>query len=412
VITVLYVHHFGGFGGASRSLLEMVKAFPPQTVKPLLVTQKGRVADIFIQNSVDVIQTIGISSFDNTAYSYYRGWRWLVLLREFLYLPFTLKALLKARTRWRSVDLIHLNEATNLAAFVLCRVLFRCPIVIHVRSVQRGDTSSLRTRIVRWMLRRADAVIPIDETVSSSLPVKEGYEIVYNGFSVANKERHRKRFVSGNRYRMVVAMVGVLMQAKGVEDFLEAAKICRDKGLPIDFHIIGDSPRKTAGVRGWILKSLGLFDDLEPKVTAFIASHGLQDIVKRTGFVADLEQVYDQIDVLCFPSHLNATGRPVIEAAFFGIPSVVAMNPGKTDTLIPDVTGLRVDPKNPKALAAAFEYLVTNPHRLSEMGEAALRLADERFQIANTARRVLNIYQQLMAHPAAARSTTEAVHSK
>ena len=35
------------------------------------------------------------------------------------------------------------------------------------------------------------------------------------------------------------------------------------------------------------------------------------------GFVKNIQNFYDQIDILCFPSSLNATGRQIFEAGIF-----------------------------------------------------------------------------------------------
>ena len=37
------------------------------------------------------------------------------------------------------------------------------------------------------------------------------------------------------------------------------------------------------------------------------------------GFVKEIQNFYDKIDILCFPSSLNATGRQIFEAGMFSI---------------------------------------------------------------------------------------------
>ena len=61
-ISVLYIHHSGYFGGASRSLLEMIEAFPDKEVEPFLLTQTGQVGAIFRERGIDVIKTVGTLS--------------------------------------------------------------------------------------------------------------------------------------------------------------------------------------------------------------------------------------------------------------------------------------------------------------------------------------------------------------
>lgn len=167
-IRVLYVHHAAPFGGASRSLLEMIQSFPADAVQPLVLTRSGQFQEILEDAGVEVLGCGGVSQFDNTRYSHYRGWRWLVLLRELAYLPSTLRGLLAARRKWGRVDLVHINDLTLLPAIWLARRLFSCPVIVHVRSVQR-PLRGWRGRLVSSVLRKnAARLIAIDETVRAA----------------------------------------------------------------------------------------------------------------------------------------------------------------------------------------------------------------------------------------------------
>ena len=135
-LRVLYLDGVGPFGGASRSLFEAVRALPAGSVEPYFLVQQGTVLDFYGQLACDVVATRGITRLDNSRYSHYRGVRWLVLLREIFYVPFTVAALLRARRRFGRVDLIHQNEVMEILAGMLARRLFDAPLVVHVRSLQ------------------------------------------------------------------------------------------------------------------------------------------------------------------------------------------------------------------------------------------------------------------------------------
>ena len=134
-ISVLYIHHSGVFGGASRSLMELIQAFPNGEVQAHLLTQVGQVPTVFRERAIPVIDTVGLTQLDQTRYGYYRGLRWLILLREIAYIPFTIVGVLRAKYKWKNIDLIHVNEVTNIFSILLVKFIFRCPIVVHVRSV-------------------------------------------------------------------------------------------------------------------------------------------------------------------------------------------------------------------------------------------------------------------------------------
>jgi glycosyltransferase involved in cell wall biosynthesis len=137
---------------------------------------------------------------------------------------------------------------------------------------------------------------------------------------------------------------------------------------------------------------------------AFLRLHHLQDCVHLLGFTKEIALAYRRMDVLCFPSHLDAPGRPVFEAAFFGVPSIVALCQPRADTLVHEVTGLAVAARAPQALADAIERMVRDPAARQRMGEAARHLAESNFDAHRNAGRLLALYEELMP-PGTARSS-------
>jgi len=396
-LSVLYIHHSGVFGGASRSLLELIRAFPEDSISAHLTTQRGKVPEVFQDHGVDVIEAAGISQFDHTRFGFYRSARWLILLREMAYIPFTIRAMLKARKKWPHVDLIHVNEITNALAILLAKWLFKCPLVVHVRSVQQSEKGCWRRRFVLGLLQHADAVIAIDSTVRRSLPDSMKVHVVHNGFAVRQtcKDMPQHEAGSFSDRPMKVLFVGGLIVMKGILELIHAAKICADAGLNVKFVIVGDTPRDDRGVKAKALHSLGFSHDVKGYCRDYIAEHDLGEYIEFSGFTLDIESVYQQADVLCFPSHLNAVGRPVIEAALLKRPSIVAIRNAAEDTIIHHQTGLCIPEKDAQALFDAVKYYYRNPGEISRMGKAAYELATQNFDINKNAKKVLSIYRSL-----------------
>jgi len=397
-LSVLYVHHSGVFGGASRSLLEMVRAFPKGAVKPYLITQHGKVPAIFRQYEFEVMETIGLSQFDHTRFGYYRGVRWLLLLRELAWLPFTVLAMLKARKQWPEIDLIHINEVTNVPSILLAGWLFRVPVIVHVRSVQQTQYGKLRRKWIIWLLKRSDVRIAIDSTVRNSLPQELAVDVVHNGFSCEGCRTEVKSYADNvfSTRPMYVCFVGGLLVMKGILEFVQAARLCREAGLNVKFIVVGETPRQHRSMRAALLQHFGFSFDVPGWCTDFIERHGLEDIIEFRGFMLEIDAVYRQADVLCFPSHLNAVGRPVIEAALAGVPSIVAMSQLSDDTIRHQETGLMIREKDAGALFDAIAWFYRHPTEISRMGRAALTLAEQNFDIGKNAERVLKIYRDLL----------------
>ena len=104
------------------------------------------------------------------------------------------------------------------------------------------------------------------------------------------------------------------------------------------------------------------------------------------------------MDVLTFPSHFDACGRPVFEAAFFGRPSIVAVATPKDDTLQNGITGIAIARPDPHLLADAILELAADPKRTREMGRAARALAHANFTPEINSAKLLNLYKRVAAN--------------
>ncbi len=394
-MNILFLHGVSAFGGSTKSLLELFTQLKQHGVHGTVLCPSGKSEKALSQAGMKTIPVLGLAQFDNTLYGYYRGLRWIILLRELIFLLPSLFALLRVRFSAKQFDAIHANEITLLPLALLAKKLFKCPLVVHVRSVQRGSSNDWRSKILFKMLKKhAETVIAIDETVKASLPDFIESQVIHNGINLSNKvqllsERAVPEFPT-------VGIIGALLRLKGVYEFLEAARILvNERGQKVKFVVVGENARSSKGLMAWIYKRLGFSDDVMADMIQFISDHNLQHAVEVRGFVQDVRAIYTELDILCFPSYLNAAGRPVFEAALFGIPSIVAIRDPKSDTIINKVTGLCIDHPEAQVLANAIETLVKNPQERIQLGNNAQALAMDNFDITKNAVLVVEIYKAL-----------------
>ena len=399
-LQVLYLHLTGSFGGSSRSLFEAVRAMPDGAVAPMFVTQRGTVSGFFGRLG-PVVEARGLTQFDDTRYSHYRGARWLVVLRELAYLPSTLCALREAKRRGLRVDLIHLNEFTGLVPLWLAQRYFAAPAVVHVRSLARHAPQSWRWRKVQSMLADPSrSVVAIDESVRASLPAELPVEVIHNAFSAGETPkpdpRLEGRLATLRAESFKVGFVGNLLRVKGIHELVEAARLTKERGFDIEFIVIGDDARPSRGLKASVLRRLGLGQSMRDELEAAIDRHALRDRFHLMGFSADIGAAYRRMDALCFPSHYDAPGRPVFEAAFFGVPAIVAVRRPQCDTLVDGVTGIAVEPGSALQLADAIGRLASDRALARRMGAAARELAEACFDPAANAARLLALYRRIV----------------
>ena len=369
-------------------------------VEGTVLCPAGDVGTVFSNVGLKVKQIKGIAQWDNTRYGHYRGIRWIVLLREILLFPVTWAALRKLLKN-HSYDIIHLNEATLLPWAKFLRRWSDARIVLHVRSLQRGVTDDLRTRwFNRTLAQTVDLIVAIDETVRYTLPPNVAVSIVHNGLKVAANLSQQKSIPNHLRPHVKefrVGIVGVLLKLKGLYEFVEAARILiNERQLDIHFYIVGENARQLRGWKGRILKILDLAHDVRADLEEIIARNNLADRIQLTGFVSDVQEVYPIIDLLCFPSYLDAAGRPVFEAAFYGVPSIVAVRKPTEDTIIDEETGICIPYSDAYLLADSIENLYHDRNKLIKLGRNARKLAERNFDIDKNGKKILTLYQSLL----------------
>ena len=323
----------------------------------------------------ELIPTIGVSQFDNSEIGFYQGRRWLVLIREIFFFFPSVISILKLKNKKFSA--VHLNEISLIFIGVLAKLIFSCPTILHVRTVQNNERN-LRSRLISHLINQfIDEIICIDKTVLNSLEVYKintPIQVVRNSFD-KNKESHDKKQFASNQITKV-ALVSNFLVYKGIFDFYEAAHILKKTNRieNIEFQVYGDNFREMNDLKGKLMQFLGFQFDIGKELKKKIKSDSLEDHFKLKGFADDLEKVYENIDILCFPSHLNAVGRPVIEAGIHGKPSIVSLrNKENSDYLINNLTGIITSEKNPNELADSIYDLHKNIDKRLLMGKKALK---------------------------------------
>ena len=392
---ILYLHPAATFGGASKSLIELFGAMRRSGIEGTVLTPAGSAARAFADAGMRVAAVRGLSQFDNTRHGHYRRTRWIILLRELMFLPGSLLAIW--RMRKERFDILHVNEVTLLPLAIVAKKLLKLPMVVHVRSLQCPPPGGLRTRIVnRWLARHADAVVPIDCTVASTLDRDLPVDIVHNGLRVDANHFPDEKPPQKIGQTVRVGFIGVLIALKGIYELVEAMRILKDRGVAIECVVAGENAQDLRGIRAWALRKLGLARNVRGDLEQMIRDYGLEKHLRLLGFVRDVRSIYPTLDILCFPSHLNAAGRPVFEAAFYSIPSVVAVKDPFPDAVLHEQTGLAIPKPDPELIADALQRLAQDETLRLTLGRQARKWAVHNFLIENSADTMLAIYRRLV----------------
>jgi glycosyltransferase involved in cell wall biosynthesis len=256
--------------------------------------------------------------------------------------------------RRRGVGLVHCFDFYSDVLGVLAARLARRPVIASQREL--GDLRSPREqRVYRLVLRAAHAVTVNSEAVAERLRearTVEGDRIVLipNGVDTRRFHPAPRLAVPG---AAVVGALGVLRPEKGMEDFVTAAALVRERCPRARFVIHGDGPCRAL-------------------LEARIAALGLGRAVTLAGATAAPDTALRTLDVFALPSLSEASSNALLEAMATALPVVATRVGGSTLAIDDGVTGLLVPPRDPASLAKALVTLIEDRRLAARLGAAAL----------------------------------------
>lgn len=302
--------------------------------------------------------------------------------------------------RWEEdrPDVVHAHFwMSGLASFLAARPL-GIPVVLTFHalgSVKRrhqgkADTSPAdRLDVERWLLGEVDHVIAtchdeVDELTRFGPPPR-GISIVPCGVDVSLFRPDGPALPRHAAHR--VAVVGRLVERKGVADAVEALRWLPDTEL-----VVAGGPGPDA---------LAADPDV-CRLKAVAARYGLVEQVRFLGHLsrAELPALLRSADAVVSVPYYEPFGMVPLEAMACGVPPVVSAVGGLQESVLDERTGLHVPPGDPLSLADALARLFGDPSVARRLGSAAVRRARAVYCWPRIAELTLEGYHQAAAHTA------------
>jgi glycosyltransferase involved in cell wall biosynthesis len=192
----------------------------------------------------------------------------------------------------------------------------------------------------------------------------------------------------------MVLYVGRFDRRKGIETLVRAVAKSSFRGEGKLKLVIGGGSRP------------GQSDGFErDRISCIVAELGLKDQTIFPGRLDDtvLPNYYAAADVCVVPSHYEPFGLVPIEAMASQTPVVASNVGGLQFTVVPEVTGLLVPPKDQVGFAAAIDRILANPAWRDELGAAGRQRVEIAFSWYSVASRLTQLYTHLLP-PTATRS--------
>ncbi|MFT4643640.1 MAG: glycosyltransferase involved in cell wall biosynthesis [Planctomycetota bacterium] len=384
---ILYVHHNPDTGGASNSLIILLRELKLKGVDVHVATPRGPVVDRFKEVTSN-IHFIDIPSQIAAVYGVS-----FPILRSF-------------RSTYRSnsnrqlkeivgevkPDLVHLNEV-GLISSAKCIKKLGIKVVLHVRVAVNPSHKIIYAFAVRYINKYVDHVICIDKSAATTLKIQVKKTIIYNPLIAINK-KYRPR---GKTETLTILFLSNFLVHKGIYDVMKVAEELIEH-QDISFLIAGSNVKSKEFYRslvGRLVNFLKIYPNIEKDVHALKEEKKLQN-VRFLGQVKNTKKYLKMTDVLLLPIRMNQPSRSIFEAGSFGIPSIISLKTKIEDVVEDGVNGYIVSENAPSDIAKVILKLNENRDLLEKMGKISFNKFNDLNNPERSATSVINVYKSLI----------------
>lgn len=275
-----------------------------------------------------------------------------------------------AMRRWikdNQPDIINTHSSTDSWLVALAtRLMRRRPSVVRTRHISAPIS---RSPTSRWLYTRScEHVVTTGENLRQTLVKDHGFPssqitsvrtgIDLKVFKPADRAAARKKLgIAADPF--VVGIVATLRSWKGHGYLIEAFRQLQLKDARL--LIIGDGPQWQA-------------------LHEQVATAKLDQTVTFVGRQNNISDWMQAIDVVCLPSYANeGVPQSLMQAQACGVPAITTLTGSIGEAVIPDQTGLIVEPKDSTGITEAIRRLHDDVELRHSLGSAASVRARQQF---------------------------------
>jgi glycosyltransferase involved in cell wall biosynthesis len=254
-----------------------------------------------------------------------------------------------------------------------------------------GSRSERRLRFAWWVMRRAcDRVLCVSERtkrhyLDSGRIATDRLVTLHNGIDLdpftppGGMRRDPPRQALGLAPDAKVLMtVAVLREEKGIQHMLAALPGIARAEPKTRYLVVGEGPHREA-------------------IEAGIAELDLGDRVTLLGQRDDIPQLLAAADAFVLPTLTEALPTVLMEAMASSLPIVASSVGGVPEMVEHEINGFLVEPERAEQLEEACVALLRDAGLRERFGLAGRRLVEERFDVRLQARRLGELYEELMS---------------
>jgi glycosyltransferase involved in cell wall biosynthesis len=379
---VLFLDHTAKMGGGEYALLHLSQRLDRSRFEPIVLLfsdgpLREKLVDAGVETYVYPLSSRVVSTRKDTL-----GAASVLQLRNVLQIIGYCWRLSRFMKKL-NIDIVHTNSLkADLIGGVSAR-LAAVPVIWHIRDrIENDYLPSPVVKVFRWLCRVlphqliANSHATLETLQLSGTRTNSTAHVVHDGVVPIDFSAEAQPQATP-----LIGIIGRVTRWKGQHIFVQAAAQVRQEFPQARFQIIGSS----------------LFgeEDYAAELAALIKELKQEDCIELTGFVTDVNQYLQKLDVLV---HASITSEPfglvVVEGMMAAKPVIATKGGGVLEIVRDGETGLLVPMGDADALASALKYLLNNPDAAQAMGQAGKKRVQENFTIDLTVQRVQDVYEQ------------------
>lgn len=178
----------------------------------------------------------------------------------------------------------------------------------------------------------------------------------------------------------VIVLAARMLWTKGVGEFVEAARILKEKDVNMKMVLVGAiDPLNPASI---------------PETT--LRRWNESGVVEWWGQRDDISQIYKRSSIAVLPSYREGLPKSLIEAAAAGLPLVAFDVPGCREIVRDGENGILAPFKDAEVLACAIEKLIKSPDLRRKMGNRSREIVEKEFSEEHVVQQTMALYQDLI----------------
>lgn len=345
---ILFIHHYGGYGGAGISLINNIEMLKDDyRITVILPSYPDDMRNELLRLNVkviefnDVIGTVPIYSGGSDF--------WKPSMYKSIFKIFGFNKFLNKIIKTDNYDFVLVNSITLFWVGFKKNIQFEklgC-FVRETRDKRKKISNILIKKIINKYFSKIFFISEFDKNTYEDRRSKSKYYLINDCMKKVNFIK------SKNKNSLNLLFLGGYQKIKGLDILLKALNYLNNKDIKLS--IAGDTEIKSSYANK-IHKSINTLN-----------KKGMN--IKVIGTVKNASDMYNDTDILIFPSRKPHQSRPLFEAGFYKIPVIITENEIVNERIENGFNGFKFEARNFKSLSRKIKLFIKNPNLVNKLGE-------------------------------------------